>query len=364
MAAKPKLTPEQWGSIKATWEADPREGYAWLVEELALPVSAPGVRKAAIKVGWSKSNTPALRPEGVSKPSEGVSPKVSKVSAKTIKETIPKTIEAMDDGITDVVDLNEALQKTEQGKHSGLTPSQEVFVREYLIDLNATRAYKRAYPHVTKGSAETLGPKLLGNVGVSAAIEIAKDERADRTNLTADWVVNKIRTVANADARELIAVHVGCCRYCWGEGHLYQRTEGEMERDRNKHDEDRGVFDEQGGTGYSVKNEPNTDCPMCGGDGKHRIVAKDTRTLSAGAVALYAGAKEGKDGLSILTNDQSGAVEKLGRHMGIYEKDNAQKASEFTSLAALQVFADRMTASRERQRVMLEERRQIGLTGD
>ena len=49
MAAKPKMTPEQWASTRATWEADPRDGYAWLVEALALPVSSPGVRKTAMR---------------------------------------------------------------------------------------------------------------------------------------------------------------------------------------------------------------------------------------------------------------------------------------------------------------------------
>ena len=29
-----------------------------------------------------------------------------------------------------------------------LTEKQKIFVDEYLIDLNATRAYKVAYPHV------------------------------------------------------------------------------------------------------------------------------------------------------------------------------------------------------------------------
>lgn len=31
-----------------------------------------------------------------------------------------------------------------------LTKKQKIFVNEYLVDLNATRAYKKAYPNVKK----------------------------------------------------------------------------------------------------------------------------------------------------------------------------------------------------------------------
>lgn len=59
MAAKPKLTPEQWADVRKHWEGDSREGYAWLVEELSLPVSAPAVRKVAIRDGWGKGASKA-----------------------------------------------------------------------------------------------------------------------------------------------------------------------------------------------------------------------------------------------------------------------------------------------------------------
>ena len=57
MAAKPKLTPEQWLECQHRWEADHRDGYQWLVDEMNLPVSTPAVRKAAMKDGWRKSGS-------------------------------------------------------------------------------------------------------------------------------------------------------------------------------------------------------------------------------------------------------------------------------------------------------------------
>lgn len=90
MAAKPKLTPEQWADVRKHWENDSRDGYSWLVEELSLPVSAPAVRKVAIRDGWSKGASKAeTKPKATAKkatakarqPSKpDKSSKVSKVS--------------------------------------------------------------------------------------------------------------------------------------------------------------------------------------------------------------------------------------------------------------------------------------------
>ena len=60
MAAKPKLTPEQWNKVRETWESDRRKSLAWLVSELNLPVSNEAVRVKAKNEGWKKSKNPSL----------------------------------------------------------------------------------------------------------------------------------------------------------------------------------------------------------------------------------------------------------------------------------------------------------------
>lgn len=75
-----------------------------------------------------------------------------------------------------------------------LTPKQEAFVREYLIDLNGTQAAIRA--GYSAKTANEQASRLLANVSVAAAIQAALDERAERTNITADYVINGIREVA------------------------------------------------------------------------------------------------------------------------------------------------------------------------
>lgn len=71
-----------------------------------------------------------------------------------------------------------------------LTEKQKIFADEYLFDLNATRAYKVAYPSCKKdGTAAAAGARLLRNVKVSAYI---------------DEQLKKLRTERVADAQEVM----------------------------------------------------------------------------------------------------------------------------------------------------------------
>ena len=50
-----------------------------------------------------------------------------------------------------------------------LTAKQKLFADEYLIDLNATRAYRKAYPSVKRDeTAAQAGSRMLRNVKVRA----------------------------------------------------------------------------------------------------------------------------------------------------------------------------------------------------
>lgn len=79
---------------------------------------------------------------------------------------------------------------------AGLSPRQERFVQEYLIDLNATKAAIRA-GYAAK-DADVQGPRLLGNVRVAEAVARAKAERSARIGLTADRVLEELAAVAFA----------------------------------------------------------------------------------------------------------------------------------------------------------------------
>lgn len=218
-----------------------------------------------------------------------------------------------------------------------LTPNDQRFVDEYLIDLNGTRAYLRVFPGVTEGSACTLAARLLGKVRIAEAVASAKAARSRATKITAEEALQHVWGIATADTRELVEHLIGCCRHCWGEGHRYQRTAGEMERDEAalaKSNEELikagkpGVqeFDPKGGAGYDKRRAPHPDCPECFGEGVGRTVFKDTRKLSPGAAALYAGVKETKDGIEVKVHSKGEALEKVFKHLGLYEKDNKQRS--------------------------------------
>jgi phage terminase small subunit len=68
-----------------------------------------------------------------------------------------------------------------------LTSRQELFVSEYLLDLNATKAAIRA--GYSSKTAHSCGPRLLDNAAVSIAIKAAKQVRSQATSIDAAWVL-------------------------------------------------------------------------------------------------------------------------------------------------------------------------------
>ena len=75
-----------------------------------------------------------------------------------------------------------------------LTPKQQRFVDEYLIDLNATQGAIRA--GYSPKTAEQQGFQLLKKTSVSEAIEQAQKERQKRTLVTQDDVIRGLLTEA------------------------------------------------------------------------------------------------------------------------------------------------------------------------
>ena len=75
---------------------------------------------------------------------------------------------------------------------SELTPKQKRFVEEYLVDLNATQAAIRA--GYSAKAAGAIGHETLTKPEIRDAIVLAQAARADRTKITADYVLTTIKT--------------------------------------------------------------------------------------------------------------------------------------------------------------------------
>lgn len=83
--------------------------------------------------------------------------------------------------------------KAKPKAEKGLTPKQERFVAEYLLDLNATAAYKRA-GYVGKGNAaEAAASRLLSNAKVAAVVKSAMDKRSNDLGIDAAYVLRTIQ---------------------------------------------------------------------------------------------------------------------------------------------------------------------------
>ena len=223
-----------------------------------------------------------------------------------------------------------------------LSPAYQRFCQEYLHDLNGAKAYMRAYPNANYETAKARAWELLQLPTIRNEVQRLLDERATVTGITADRALIRLWETATADARELVEVRVGSCRYCWGLYHQYQYTDSEWEKVLHDHvhaeaarrKAEKGDFQprechEKGGTGYTPNRPPNPDCPECHGDGRPRSIIKDLRQASPGALSLYGGVKYDKHGnMQVLVRDQLPALKLVAEHLGLFNGLRPPDASD------------------------------------
>ena len=84
--------------------------------------------------------------------------------------------------------------------NSKLTPKQTLFVSEYLIDLNATKAAIRAGYSAT--TAYSIGSENLTKPEIQQAIQEAQLDRQKRTEITQDRVLKELALIAFIDIKD------------------------------------------------------------------------------------------------------------------------------------------------------------------
>lgn len=72
-----------------------------------------------------------------------------------------------------------------------LTPKQSLFVKEYLIDLNGTQAAIRA--GYSEKTARQIAEENLSKPDIQAAVQEAMDKRAQKVEITAEYVLTTIK---------------------------------------------------------------------------------------------------------------------------------------------------------------------------
>jgi phage terminase small subunit len=101
-----------------------------------------------------------------------------------------------------------------------LNAKKTQFVREYLVDMNAAAAARRAgYSERTAGQQ---GFRLLQEPEVAQAIQEAIDARSRRTEITADRVLRELARLAFADQRAVMT---------WGPGGIVLRPSEDLTDD-------------------------------------------------------------------------------------------------------------------------------------
>ena len=84
-----------------------------------------------------------------------------------------------------------------------LNTKQKMFVKEYLIDLNATQAAIRA--GYAPRTANRTGSRLLSHVVIRAALEKAIKKREERTEITQDMVIKELAKIGFANIGDYVS---------------------------------------------------------------------------------------------------------------------------------------------------------------
>ena len=85
---------------------------------------------------------------------------------------------------------------------ANLTPKQQRFVEEYLIDLNATQAAIRS--GYSEKTARDIGCENLAKPNIAKAIEEAQNKRQERTQIDSAYVLKRLVEIDQMDVLDIM----------------------------------------------------------------------------------------------------------------------------------------------------------------
>lgn len=139
-----------------------------------------------------------------------------------------------------------------------LTDKQKRFVSEYLVDLNATAAAKRA--GYSEKTAYSMGQRLLKNVEIQAAIQKRQERLQNKLDITQEKVLEELAAIAFANGTNFATITQNGC-----------------------------------------------------------VLLTPTSELSENKKKAVASIKEGKSGVEVKLHDKVRALELLGKHLGVFD---------------------------------------------
>ena len=93
---------------------------------------------------------------------------------------------------------------------NGMTEKQQKFADEYIICLNATQAYKKAYPNIKKDEvARANGSRLLANANVKAYIDERMEQLKSERVADQQEVLSYLTSVMRGETQEQTLISIG-----------------------------------------------------------------------------------------------------------------------------------------------------------
>lgn len=199
-----------------------------------------------------------------------------------------------------------------------LTVEEMIFVGEYLVDGNATRAVRvMGYDGHYAGEE---GFRQLKKPHVADEIKRCTEALRGRVPDMAELVINDIRNILETDPRDLMEWVTGSCRYCHGKEHDHQFTWGELGASRKRWKLEHGnsiPHDDRGGGGFKAFRDPHPECTECDGKGTQHARLKDTRKLTREQASLFNGIEQTRNGIKVLLRDKDKARADAARILGL-----------------------------------------------
>lgn len=151
-----------------------------------------------------------------------------------------------------------------------LTGKQELFCIEYMVDLNATQACIRA--GYSEHTAKDIGCQNLAKLNIQERIQELMKRRSDKTGITAEKVINEIAKIAFSNMQDFT-------------------------------DNSNGVVN------INNLDQDKTAC-ISSIETSKMVIGEGEGSVTFTKVKLY---------------DKLSALDKLAKHLGMYERDNSQK---------------------------------------
>ncbi|MED3888158.1 terminase small subunit [Priestia aryabhattai] len=165
-----------------------------------------------------------------------------------------------------------------------LTPKQQRFVEEYLVDLNATQAALRA--GYSEKTARAIGQQNLTKLYIQQEIQKRMNKRSEKTEITAERILEELGAIAFQDVNNVVTIET-----------REEKIRGKLIKEATE--EDPAVYEEK------MRSYQH-------------VIVKDTSELTPSQRKSIASIKEGKYGIEVKFYDKIRAIELLGKHLSMF----------------------------------------------